>query len=350
MLASNKTNQNNSVWTLADWESLERRTRERVLAESSEGAVWSVINREARGVMRAYTTSFFIVSRFLPAVKRAEVEAVYAAVRYPDEIVDTFPLGRDERLRKLDEWGDGYEEGLAAASMREAVRRGVPCFLASFTSVVRERGIPPEHYRAFLAAMRHDAAPRPFATLADLIENYIYGSAVVVGYFLTYVYGASARENFPRALSSARALGIALQLTNFLRDVGEDKRRGRVYLPLDLLREEGIAAAFAAADGDACVELDLNNAHQRYALAKVLRQLASMAESYYTDAEHDLDAFSPDCQPAIRACIRVYRRLNERIGQSPDGIMHRESVPASEKFAVLPPSKYWRIPLAYLRR
>lgn len=143
MLASNKTNQSNIVWSLADWESVERRTRERALAESSERAAWLVITREVRSVMRAYTTSFFIVSRFLPATKRAEVEVVYAAVRYPDEIVDTFPLRRDERLRKLDEWGDAYEEGLVAASMREALRRGVPCFLASFTKVVRERyGLP----------------------------------------------------------------------------------------------------------------------------------------------------------------------------------------------------------------
>ncbi|HEY0101750.1 MAG TPA: phytoene/squalene synthase family protein [Pyrinomonadaceae bacterium] len=345
MLASNKTDQSHVVWGVEEWESLERRTREHALAQSSEAAAWKSITRQARGVMRAYTTSFFIVSRFLPAAKREEVEAVYAAVRYPDEIVDTFPLACAERLRLLDEWSEGYEEGLAAGSIREAVRKGVPCFLAGFTSVVRERNIPPEHYRAFLKAMRHDAAPRPFQTLADLIENYIYGSAIVVGYFLTHVYGASAQENFKRALESARALGIALQLTNFLRDVGEDQRRGRVYLPLDMLRSEGIAAPAAAV-----VELDLNNPLQRYALAKVLKALASMAESYYSDAEHELDAFSPDCQPAIRACINVYRRLNERIGQSPDGVLHRESVPVTEKFGVLPPSKYWRIPLAYLRR
>lgn len=342
MLLLKETDENDGVWSLAGWESLERRTRERALAAGSERAAWLVVNRQARSVMRAYTTSFFIVSRFLPVAKREQVEAVYAAVRYPDEIVDTFPLERAERLRKLDEWGDGYEEGLAAASMRDALRRGVPCFLAGFSNVVHERDIPPEHYRAFLAAMRHDAAPRPFETLADLIENYIYGSAIVVGYFLAYVYGASAEGNFPRAVESARALGIALQLTNFLRDVGEDQRRGRLYLPLDMLRAEGIAAD--------SVELDLNDARQRHALATVLRQLAAIAESFYAAAEHDLDAFSPDCQPAIRACISVYRRLNERIGQSADGVMHRESVPASEKFAVLPPSKYWRIPLAYLRR
>ena len=118
----------------------------------------------------------------------------------------------------------------------------------------------------------------------------------------------------------------------------QDQRRGRVYLPLDMLRAEGIA------------ELDVRDAEQRPALARVLRKLAAIAESYYAEAERDLDAFAPDCRLAIRACISVYRRLNERIGQSPDGVMHRESVPAKEKFGVLPPSKYWRIPLAYLRQ
>lgn len=330
--------QADGVWSLKDWESLERRTRTRALAKTSERAAWLVITKQARAVMRAYTTSFFIVSRFLPAAKRAQVEAVYAAVRYPDEIVDTFPLRREERLRKLDMWRDGYETGLTCTSINEALRKDVPCFLASFTGVVRECGIPPEHYRAFLAAMGRDAAPRPFETLADLIENYIYGSAVVVGFFLAHVYGASAEKNFTRATESARSLGIALQLTNFLRDVGEDQRRGRVYLPLDLLRAEGIA------------ELDVRDPQQRLALTRVLKGLAAIAESYYADAERDVDAFSPDCQLAIRACISVYRRLNERIGKSPDGVMHRESVPAKEKFSVLPPSKYWRIPLAYLRR
>jgi phytoene synthase len=336
--SSSSTTEDGGVWTLAEWEAVERETRARALAANSERAAWLVVTRRARAVMRAYTTSFFIVSRFLPAAKRAEVEAVYAAVRYPDEIVDTFPLARAEQLRLLDEWGERYEQGLRAASLGDALRAGVPCFLASFTKVVREREIPPEHYRAFLAAMRRDAAPRPFETLDDLVENYVYGSAVVVGYFLAHVYGASAAHEFARAAESARALGIALQLTNFLRDVGEDQRRGRVYLPQDMLRAEGIDA------------LDVGDARQRPALARVLRRVAAVAESHYAGAERDVDAFSADCRIAISACIAVYRRLNERIGRSPDGATHRESVPAREKFGVLPPSKYWRIPLAYLRR
>src|SRR3712207_5854725 len=107
------------VWRAEEWAALERATRERALAARDERARWSVINREARRVMRAYTTSFFIVSRFLPAAKRAEVEAVYAAVRYPDEVVDTFPLTAEAQRETLDCWEKGYEAGLACASLGE---------------------------------------------------------------------------------------------------------------------------------------------------------------------------------------------------------------------------------------
>ena len=303
----------------------------------SAAAAWGRIVRRARAVLRAYSTSFFIVTRFLPAAKRAQVEAVYAAVRYPDEVVDTFPLAVEERERRLDAWAAGYEEGLASPSIRAALVSGVPCFLASFTRVVRERGIPAEHYRAFIGAMRHDARPRRFGTLDDLIDSYIYGSAIVVGYFLTYVYGAAAGRDFERALRSARHLGIALQLTNFLRDVAEDQRRGRLYLPLDLLRAEGLT------------EPDANDAGQQPAWGRVVRRLAGVSEDYYARAEADLDAFAADSRTAIRACIEVYRQLNRRIGTSPRGLIHRESVPLGEKFRALPPSKYWRLPVAYLR-
>jgi phytoene synthase len=326
------------AWDIGGWEAGERRARLAALRSRSEGAAWRVLNREARRVMRAYTTSFFVVSRFLPAAKREEVEAVYAAVRYPDEVVDTFPLGNEERLRLLDRWAAQYEEGIGCASLREALAGGVPAHLAGFTRVVRERGVPAEHYRAFLAAMRLDVTPRPFETLDDLIDSYVYGSAVVVGYFLTHVYGARDPRSFERALASARDLGVALQLTNFLRDVAEDQRRGRLYLPLEELRAEGLE------------ELDANDPAQHEPLARVLRRLAREAAALYAGAESNLDAFAPDCRLAIQACIKVYGRLNERIAASARGAAHRESVPLGEKFRVLPPSKYWRIPLAYLFR
>jgi phytoene synthase len=338
MLKSQHISSQDKVWTSDDWAALDVETRALALAAESEHEAWEIIIKRARAVLRTYSTSFFIVTRFLPKAKRLKVEAIYAAVRYPDEIVDTFPLDRRGRAQLLNSWAMTYERGLAAASIRDALEAGVPPFMAAFTKVLREALIPAEYYHAFIEAMRRDISPRPFMTLDDLIENYIYGSAIVVGYFLTYVYGPNSPQDFERALRSARSLGIALQLTNFLRDVREDERRGRVYLPLDQLRAEGIA------------ELNVEETGQQAALSRVLRRMVAVAEGYYSDALSDLDAFAPDSQLAIRACISVYRRLNERIGHSPHGIMHRESVPASEKFKVLPPSKYWRIPLAYLKR
>ena len=142
------------------------------------------------------------------------MEVIYAAVRYPDEIVDTFPFAAARKIELLQQWADGYENGLAG-------RVNIPPFLLAFTGVVRKRLIPHEHYRSFLEAMRLDVHPRPYATMDDLIDSYVYGSAIVVGYFLAYVYGG---HDFPRVLESSRNLGIALQLTNFLRDVGEDQR------------------------------------------------------------------------------------------------------------------------------
>jgi phytoene synthase len=324
------------VWSQCEWSGAELLARVTALSSGTEQAAWRVLNREARRVMRAYTTSFFIVSRFLPRAKREEVEAVYAAVRYPDEVVDTFPLNAHMKLGLLDEWGAHYETGIRSATLLEALSQGVPAHLAGFTRVVRERDIPVEHYRAFLGAMRLDVTPRPFRTLDDLVGSYVYGSAVVVGYFLTHVYGARDPRLFARALDAARDLAVALQLTNFLRDVVEDQRRGRVYLPADALRAEGIET------------LDASDPKQQDKLERVLRKLAAYAAEHYASAEAGLDAFAPDCRPAVQSCIKVYGRLNERIAASGRGAAHRESVPLREKLRVLPPSKYWRIPLAYL--
>ncbi|MBC7931130.1 MAG: squalene/phytoene synthase family protein, partial [Rubrivivax sp.] len=153
-----------------------------------------------------------------------------------------------------------------------------------------------------------------------------------------YVYGSKTEADFQSALRSARDLGIALQLTNFLRDVSEDQKRGRMYLPLEMLREHGID------------ELDTSDPRQHAALSSVVRHLASVAASYYASAHTGLEAFAPDCRLAIDACIKVYGRLNERIALNESAIRHRESVPLREKLQALPPSKYWRIPLAFLTK
>ncbi|NIU78180.1 MAG: squalene/phytoene synthase family protein, partial [Gammaproteobacteria bacterium] len=113
-------------------------------------------------------------------------------------------------------------------------------------------------------------------------------------------------------------------------------RRGRWYLPRDMLRAEGLDSP------------DVHHAGQRAALGRVVRSVAATAEGYYREANAGLDAFAPDCRVAIRACIDVYGMLNARILNSRDVLGRRESVPLRAKLRPLPVSKYWRIPAAYL--
>lgn len=327
-------------WSLDYWKQLEVETVGLALKSDSDEDAWRIISRKARNVLRSYSTSFYIVTRFLPPKKREKVEAIYAAVRYPDEIVDTFGLSAIEKLKLLNSWEMHYEVALSVDSTRERLKLGIPTFVACFAQVVCDANIPAEHYKSFLGAMRHDVSPRQFLTLNDLIDSYIYGSAIVVGYFLAYVYGPATGDlsgrDFKRALKASHDLGIALQLTNFLRDVAEDQKRGRIYLPNDLLWEEGL------------YNPDATDIRQHNAFNRVLKKLTNISEDYYAAALANLDAFSPDCRTAINACIDVYRQLNRQIESSPRGILHRESVPMRRKFQVLPTSKYWRLPLAYL--
>ena len=286
--------------------------------------------------MRAYTTGFFLASRFLPRHARHDVERIYAAVRYPDEIVDTFPWPAERKITALEAWRSEYVRGLECADERECLRSGISPWLTGFCGVVRRRGIPAQHYHDFITAMERDIHPPRYETMDDLIQGYIYGSAIVVGYFLTHVYGAERPDELPRALESARDLAIGLQLTNFARDIAEDERRQRLYLPLQALREAGGDPAYPFAP------------ENKDALAQASRAMAREAEKCYARAEDGVDAFSFDCRPAVRSCIGVYRALNEHIlsvGWTPH---IRASATGREKWRALPASKYWRLPFTLL--
>ncbi len=284
--------------------------------------------------MRAYTTSFFLASRFLPRRARHEVELIYAAVRYPDEIVDTFPWPTDRKIAALESWRADYVRGLQCADERECLRAGLSPWLAGFCGVARRHGIPAQHYHDFITAMERDIDPPRYETMDELIQGYIHGSAIVVGFFLAHVYGPARPDDLPRALECARMLGIGLQLTNFARDVAEDRNRHRLYVPLALLREAG---------GDPAHPFDPNGAA---ALARAAQAMARHARDCYDHSEREVEAYAADCRPAVRSCIGVYRALNERI-LAPDWTLEmRASAPLRDKWRALPASKYWRIPLS----
>jgi 15-cis-phytoene synthase len=156
------------------------------------------------------------------------VHALYAFMRYADEIVDTpHDLPLDAQLSVLEE----FEDETMAAVSGESVPNPV---LRAYADTVRACGIDPGTITAFMESMKMDTRFFRYPTFSDL-EVYTYGSAAVVGLMMCRVVGVAEGRADPHA----EALGVAMQLSNFLRDVGEDWRRGRVYLPLeDLARFE----------------------------------------------------------------------------------------------------------------
>jgi phytoene synthase len=322
-------------WSLEKWQQLYARLNRALRRTHDDGTARDILADAAWKILRNYSTSFFIVTRFLPYHKRRDVELIYAAVRYPDEVVDTFPIPPDHKRQLLSAWRADYQTALGCTSLVESLRAGCNPIVAGFTDVVRRHGIPPEHYHAFLDAMEFDICPHPFETFDDLIEGYVYGSAIVVGYFLTYVYGTAPGASLDEALKSARALGIALQLTNFLRDIGEDHHRSRCYVPLELLRSAGTTIDEFLAGS--------NPAANQY----IVDRYATVAWEYYREAERSLHAFDQTCLPAISACIAVYGELNAML-QRQHYARKRLSVPMRRKFACLPPSKYWVVPLSLI--
>jgi len=323
------------VWTIEDWKQKVRELQEKTRESGSDEQALQHVITQAWSVLRSYSTSFYLVTRFLPYPKRKQVELIYAAVRYPDELVDTFALQGCDAHAELDRCERDYEKALTTEGLRASTSIGLNPFVAAFAEVVKLNSIPVEYYHSFLQAMRSDLQPQSFATVEDLIDGYIYGSATVVGYFLTHVYGTERPEDFALALACARDLAIALQLTNFARDLCDDYYRGRLYAPLEVL-DHSIDCDKPPADGK--VPAVLQSAR---------RWLAELAQEKYAAASSNLHLFCRDSRVAVECCIRVYSLLNQRLLESGQSLEERLSVPWHQKFAALPPSKYWRVPLAF---
>ncbi len=335
----NKEQKNNFMgeWTPNEWGNFERSYLTDLKSSIEDGL--DVAVKFSRKVLKTHSTSFFIVTRFLPKFMRDEVELVYGSVRFPDEIVDSFNIENDEKKILLSNWRNKYRLALETNSFEESINKDVPILLAGFTEVVKKYSIPTNYYESFLDAMELDVEPRDFENTDDLINNYVYGSAIVVGYFLAYVYGSSQIDNFEETLKSSKELGIALQLTNFIRDINEDLKRGRVYIPKTILKNNGIDLKNYG-----------NNVNQNTSSINSARmELASIANKYYKESEKGIESFSPESRVAIKACIELYGKLNDRIISRGNDIKNRESLSWSEKLGALPSSKYWKLPIAYLK-
>lgn len=192
--------------------------------------------QEARRVTKQFGTSYYTSTLLFPADTREAVFALYGLVRTADEIVDSENTGdMSVALQKLQEfedaWQKAYEEGYSDDPI-----------LYAAAWVFRTYDIQFEYAQDFFAAMRSDTHVIRYETYTDL-EQYMYGSAAVIGLMLTRIIGAKSED----ALRPAAALGHAMQLTNFLRDIREDYvQRGRIYLPQEDLQRFGVTEEMIA--------------------------------------------------------------------------------------------------------
>jgi len=239
---------------------------------------------ECKRLNSLHGKTYYLATLFLPPAKRPFVHALYGFARYADEIVDDLSstLTPREKADALRTWSSGVLSDLSAGKSNDAVG-------AALVDTVSRFDIPHQHFVDFLRSMEMDLTVSTYANYEALSE-YVYGSAAVIGLEMVPILGALSDE----AYESAKKLGIAFQLANFIRDVGEDLDRGRIYLPLDELAVHGVNEKMLYAR---VLTPEIIQA-LKFQIARV-RQLQA-------EAAPGIDLLHPTSRPCIRAASELY--------------------------------------------
>jgi phytoene synthase len=239
--------------------------------------------RACGAITRRHSKSFSLSLQFLPRAKRRAIWAVYAFCRTADDIVDRHaaPVGR---LAAIDAW----ETELRAAYDGRASN---PIFIA-FADAAERYDVPVSAALDLLRGARMDVTVGRYATYADL-QRYCYLVASTVGVLVTPILGALDGA----AHDDAIALGHAMQLTNILRDIGEDARMDRIYLPADELARFGYTEA----------DLFAGTIDQRF--IELMRFQIERARTLYRSAEPGIARLQPESRYTVRLALHLYRGI-----------------------------------------
>jgi len=265
---------------------------------------------ESRRLNARHGKTYYFSTLFFPPDIRRSVHALYGFVRYPDEIVDNPPPGSDP-ARLLAEYRQAALDALHTGNSNLPV-------LCAFADMARRHDLTADYPLAFLDAMAMDLTRTRYRTFDDL-QTYTYGSASVVGLMLCALLGVTNRD----ALGRAHDLGLAMQLTNFCRDIGEDWRdRGRIYLPLDDMEHFGYTESMLAKS----VVNDKFIALMQFEIAR--------ARAYYQSADLGMSAIRPDCRRPVQLARSLYARILDKIEAGGyDVFRHRARTSGLEKAA-----------------
>ncbi|MET9667191.1 phytoene/squalene synthase family protein [Streptomyces sp. NPDC006475] len=263
--------------------------------------------------------TYFLATRLLPVDRRSAVHALYGFARWADDIVDDLaaeltPEERDRALTRLDRQLD---EGLRDGRSDEPVVQAV-------ADTARRYAIDPVLFHDFMASMRSDLHVTRYPTYADL-RTYMHGSAAVIGLQMLPVLGTVV----PRAEAEphAAALGVAFQLTNFLRDVGEDLDRGRVYLPEDLLAAHGVDRQL--------LQWSRDSGATDPRIRAAFEEAAQLTRGVYREAEPGLDMLDRRVRPCMRTAFTLYGGILDAVAEDDYRVLHgRSVVPRRRRAAV----------------
>ena len=217
-----------------------------------------------REVMRSASNNYAFASNFLPSSKRPHVDALYAFFRIGDDRVDVSHEGYNSPLAAIEAWEEAYWRAIESGDSPEPVMR-------AYLSTAFETGIPADTMTPYFRAMKDDLVKTRFETFDELL-HYMDGSALPVGRAMTYILGVREPFTFSEAFVSADALSIAMQLSNFWRDIGQDWHIGRVYLPkedMDIFEvsENDLAAGRLSPEFIDLLEFEISRTEGYYDLA-----------------------------------------------------------------------------------
>ncbi|MCM3884918.1 phytoene/squalene synthase family protein [Frankia sp. R82] len=294
----------------------------------------------ARDLHAAHGRTYYLATLLLPAWKRPHVHALYGFARYADDLVDDLgaQLGNAERAAALRTWGERFLTALRAGAPAHAVDAGPGqaagsgsgsgsgsgdvSVLPATIHTIQRFALDPDHFAAFLTSMAMDLTVTGYATWEDLV-GYMYGSAAVIGLQMVPLLEPVDDS----ALPYARDLGIAFQLANFIRDVGEDLRRGRVYLPAESLELFGVTRERLAAgvvDGP---------------VRRLLAFEISRARELFRCAEPGIRLLHPTSRDCMRTAFVLYRAILDEVERADYRVLdQRVSVAMRRRLAVAGPA------------
>lgn len=271
--------------------------------------------RRAAELTREYGTTYYWGALLLPRRQRRDVYTVYALCRLADDIVDepdkvdvSVPMEGTpaQRLAAFRSW---FFTSLEHGTAEEPV-------MAAVVDSIRRRGTDPECFERFFDAMELDLTETTWPTWEALRDGYMEGSAAVIGEMMLLVLEPLS----PAAMGPARALGQAFQYTNFLRDVGEDLDRGRVYLPQDELAAHGADPWLRR----------VTPQWRAFMAAEIARN-----RKLYLEAESGLALLPRASRACVGTALVLYSRILDRIEAADyDVFSQRIRVPGAEKLAL----------------